>query len=224
MNEYTISSVSSWLIPGTTNRLSSSTPGALASATTGTGSPRNISRVIACAALLASLLVMPLLSTPASAGPDTKGVPCKAEADFPATPSQFDVDKTDEFDRSGRLKGREFIAPNQRLYLRISCFTPADPTPLNLERDKVIQVFFENTRKLGVFGQKYFFRRYPDRTYLTVTGTRKMNGKQFVIRMEQHFFPLSTISLVASYPEGDGNAFDLATAFFESFRAARLGS
>jgi len=169
-------------------------------------------------------MVIAILSTPAAAGQDAKNIPCKADADFPATPGQFDVDKTDEFDRAGRLKGREFVAPNQRLYLRIACFTPADPTPISLERDKVIQVFFESTRKLGVFGQKYFFRRYPDRTYLTVTGTRKINGKQFVVRMEQHFFPLRTISLVASYPEGDGNAFDFATAFFESFRAARLGS
>jgi len=196
----------------------------LSSAKAGTARAITNSALMICTALLASFMVIAISSTADAAGQDPKGAPCKAEADFPATPSQFDIDKTDEFDRAGRLKGREFIAPNQRLYLRIACFTPAERVPLALERDKVIQVFYETTRKLGVFGQKYFFRRYPDRTFLTVTGTRKVNGKQFVIRMEQHFFPQQTVSLVASYPEGDGNAFDFATAFFESFRAARLGS
>ena len=134
------------------------------------------------------------------------------------------VDHTDEFGRAGRLRGREYLPSSKRVYLRLSCFTATDGGPLKLDREKAIQAFFEYTRTLGMFGQKYFFRQYPDRAYLTITGSRRIEGQEYLVRIEQHFFPHMTVSLVSSNRQGDGGALDMVTAFFESFRVARLGS
>jgi len=173
---------------------------------------------VAAALAVAGAMAAPAPRADGAAPAATSPRSCGISASFPGPATYFSVDQEDPFGRLGKLTGAEFVSSDRSLLLQYSCFKPVANRPFQPEREEAIQAYFEHTRKLGTFGQSYFYKRLQDAVLFVVSGERTVGGKRYVVKWENQFMPYLTMTVTVSYRAGDQASARRAQEFIDSVR------